>query len=149
IDQVNRIAQVPDDRHETPSEDYREPCGEDYGAGVAERDGVGRPPRAAQPGQPVDPIGPATARPHRVAPVATRAREPEPRRLEGVPPRDAAADRIDPHETVLAGPVVGDEERAVRERYEVSGSVPTATWRPAGRIRHPEGSTVVPSGCGP
>src|SRR5881396_4445252 len=29
------------------------------------------------------------------------------------------------------------------------GSVPTATWRPAGRIRHPEGSTVVPSGCGP
>src|SRR5207249_4370995 len=31
----------------------------------------------------------------------------------------------------------------------LSGSVPTATWRPAGRIRHPEGSTVVPSGCGP
>src|SRR2546427_9529626 len=43
VDQVHRVAQVSDDRHEPSRGDEREPRGEQPRARVGERDGVGAP----------------------------------------------------------------------------------------------------------
>ena len=119
VDQVHRVAQVSHDRHEPARGDECEPRREQPRARIGERDGVGAPPRAALPGQPVHPVAAAAARPHGVAPVAASAREPEPRRLERQPPHHAAGERVDAHHPVLAVSVVRHEHRAIGEGDEV------------------------------
>src|SRR3989442_716770 len=88
-------------------------------AGGGERAAAARPPRPAKPDQPIPPFGPAAARPRGVAPLATGAGQPQPRRPQRVAPHDAAGGGVDPHQAVLAVSVVRHHQRPVGKQREV------------------------------
>ena len=145
VDQIQRVTQVSDHRHEPASRDERQPRRKQLRARVRERHGVDAPPRAALPGQPIHTVGAAAARPHRVAPVVAGAGQPEPRRLERQPPHHIAGERVDAHQAVLAVAVVRHQHGAVRERHEIErqradadlatrGVDPPAGWKQGGPV---------------
>ena len=149
IDQVDRVALVADDRHQTVSRDERDAPREDAGVRIGEGNTVERPRHAALPREAIHPVRPGAAHPHRVAPLAARAREAEPRG-QLLFPHDRALHRIDPHQAVGAVAVVRDHQRPVRQRHEAHRQCAYA-HAPAGRADTPprgqqRGAVTQPAG---